>query len=392
MATSNILIIFAVSLFVSFVLSELFHRYNYPRVIGQLLAGILLGIPFIRTVFTPSVMDDISFLADLGIIFLLMLAGMEINIEKLKRSEKSAFIIAVFCALVPFSLGFLFAKYIGYSTIVSLILGICLSLTAEGTTLKVLLDMNVLNTKVGTTILGAGIIDDIFEVIFLSIILIISHESIEKLIWFPIKLVAFIILVYVIFKLMPTLLRLIRKEHSRTATFSIIIIFGLMVAILSQGLELGPIVGAFIAGVIIQMRDKDKHEEREIVKELKVMTFAFIIPFFFINIGLHMNFSALMANIWLVLFVLILAVLGKVVGAMVVTPLTDLSLTQTHIVGWGMNSRGAVELVIAEIARANGLIPIEIYSAVVIMAITTTLMFPFVLRYYVNKHRHALDE
>jgi len=391
LVSSNLLVIFTFSLLVSFLLSELFYRHKYPRVIGQIFAGILLGLPFLRRFLTEEAGRDISFLADLGIIFLLMLAGLEINIEKLKKSEKDALLIAIFSAAIPFTLGFFFAKYVGYSNTVALVLAVSISLTAEGTTLKVLFDLNALNTKIGATILGAGIIDDVFEVIFLSLILIISHKNAEKLALFPIKLILFIVLVYVFFKLVPGIIRVIQRERSRVATFSIILIFGLFVAIISQSLELGPIIGAFIAGVIIQMSNKNRKDEQEIVEELKVMTFAFIIPFFFINIGLHLNIKSLVANLWVAVVVLIIAAAGKILGAMFVTPMTKLSLAQTHLIGWGMNSRGGIELVIAEIARVNGVIPIEIYSAIVITSVTMVLVFPFVLRSVIKKNPHILN-
>lgn len=391
MAVDNILLVFAIALTTSFIVSEIFYRLRYPRVIGAIFSGIILGLPFLKQLFTTSALEDINFLSDLGIIFLLMLAGLEINLRKLRKAEKDAFLIAIFGALIPFTLGYLFMTYIGYSKTVALVLGVCLSLTAEGTTLKVLFDMNALNTRVGTIILGAGIIDDVFEVIFLSIILIISHKNAEKLIWFPMKLVLFVAIVYLIFKIVPAIIRFIQKEKSRVATFTTILIIGILVSVISQELELGPIIGAFIAGIIIQVSIKNKHDELENVEELKIMTFSFIIPFFFINMGLHLDFTSLLTNFWLMVSIMCIAVIGKILGAVIVTPLTDLTLKQTYLIGWGMNSRGAIELVIAEIARVNGLIPIEVYSSIVIMAILTTLMFPIILKKYIKNDRKILD-
>ncbi|NOZ80524.1 MAG: cation:proton antiporter [DPANN group archaeon] len=391
MAIESILIVFGVALTVSFIVSEIFYRLKYPRVIGAIFAGIILGLPVIKQIFSANAFRDINFLSELGIIFLLMLAGLEINLRKLKHAEKDAFLIATFGAIVPLAMGYLFMIALGYSKIIAFVLGICLSLTAEGTTLKVLFDMDALNTRIGTTILGAGIIDDVFEVIFLSAILIIANRDIKNLIWFPAKLVFFIAVIFLVFKLIPLFIRFIQKERSRVATFSTILLIGLWIAIISQGLALGPIIGAFIAGIIIQVSIKNRHEEQENVEELKIMTFSFVIPFFFINMGLHLDFHSLLTNFWLMLSVTCIAIIGKVVGAVMVTPLTDLSLKQSYIIGWGMNSRGAVELVIAEIARINGLIPIEVYSSIIIMAILTTLMFPVVLKRYIKEDRAILD-
>lgn len=387
----DLLTIVAISLAVSFVLSEIFFRFKYPRVIGQILAGIILGIPLFKVIFTPQALSDIAFLADLGIIFLLLLIGMQLNLDKFKKAKKDAIIIAFFCVLIPFIFGFILMKAVGYSNIVAFVVGAAFSLTAEGTKLKVLLDMKALNTKVGIIMLGAGILDDFFEVIFLSIVLILAHKTFATLAWLPVKLVAFVVVVYVTYKLFPFILKIIQKERSRVATFSFILIFALIVAVVSKKLELGPIIGAFIAGIIIHLRDHRKYEYKENVKELEVMTFALIIPFFFINIGLHFDFSILTHSVWLTAMVLIVATVGKLLGALIATPITDLSLRQTHLIGWGMNSRGAIELVIAEIARINNLIPIEVYSAIVFMAIITTLIFPIILKIIISKDRKILN-
>jgi Kef-type K+ transport system membrane component KefB len=381
----NLLLVLALCLFISFILSELFFRLKYPRVIGQIFAGIILSIPLFYRMFNTEIINGINLLSDLGIIFLLMLAGMEINLRKLKESEKDAIFVAIFCAVIPFVLGYVFAVLIGYSKMIGVVLGAALSLSAEGTTLNVLMELGALNTKVGTITLGAGIIDDMFEIVFLSFVLIASHKSFVQLALFPAKLLLFVAIVFMIYKIIPGFIRFIQREKSRITTFSSILLIGILIALLSQSLELGPIVGAFIAGLIIQLSNRNERDEIEIVQELKVMTFSLIVPFFFINIGMHMNFGSLIANIWLVLFVLIIAIVGKIGGALLAVPFTDLSLAQGYVIGWGMNSRGAVELVIAEIARANHLIPIEVYSAIVIMAVVTTLIFPFIIKVYIKK-------
>ncbi|MBR9676155.1 cation:proton antiporter [Candidatus Woesearchaeota archaeon] len=386
----DILTIVAIILTLSFILSEISFRFNYPRVIGQLLAGIILGLPILHLVFTSEVRNNISFLADLGIIFLLLLIGMQLNLDKFKKSGKDSIIIALFCVLVPFILGFIFIKAIGYSTTIAFVVGSAFSLTAEGTKLKVLLEMGVLNTRIGIIMLGAGILDDFFEIIFLSILLIIVHKSYTSLVWLPLKLIAFVGMVYLFYKVFPLLLKIIQKEKSRIATFSFILLFALIIAVISKKFDLGPIIGAFIAGIIIHLSNHKKQEHKENIKELETMTFAFIIPFFFVNIGLNFDFSIFTHNAWLTIMILFIATIGKVLGALISTPFTSLSLKQSHLIGWGMNSRGAIELVIAEVARINNIIPIEIYSAIVFMAITTTLIFPIILKIIISKDREIL--
>src|SRR3989338_5323824 len=371
-------------------MSEIFYRLKFPRVIGQLMAGLIFALPFFKRFITSDAASDISFLSNLGIIFLLLLAGMEINLKQFKKAEKNSFVIAISCALLPFLLGVILMKALDYSNIVAFVAGACFALTAEATKLKVLIDMHVLRSRVGTIMLEAGIIDDMFEVLYLGIILILAHGSIVELGLFPFKLILFIIIAFVSYVYLPKLVRLIHKEHNQEATFSMVLVVGLIIAVISESLGLGPVIGAFLAGVLIQLSDHFKKEEHDIIEELKIFTFAFIIPFFFLNIGLHFDYASIFQNIGLVILVILVATVGKLLGAVIVTPLTDLTLKQTHLIGLAMNSRGAVELIIAEIARKNELIPIEVYSAIVAMAVVTTIIFPIVLRNTISKEKNIM--
>ncbi|MCK4492234.1 MAG: cation:proton antiporter, partial [Candidatus Altiarchaeales archaeon] len=130
----------------------------------------------------------------------------------------------------------------------------------------------------------------------------------------------------------------------------------------------------------------DKIYLREIVENLKMITFGLIVPFFFISIGLHFDVQAIFLDPILLLLILIVATAGKILGSMILTFLSRFNLRQATLIGWGMNSRGTTELIIVEIARSSGLIPIEVFSAVVIMAILTTLAFPIVLKHEIQRY------
>lgn len=387
----NTIVLVAFCLGISLLFSEIFRKFKYPRVMGQILAGIILGIPFIKLLFTAENIRDIGFLSELGIVFLLFLVGLEINLRRLKRASKDALLIAIFGALIPFVFGFLLMKWLGYSNIIASVLGACLALTAEGSKLAVLVEMKVLNTRIGSIMLGAGILDDIFEVLFLALLLVYIKQSKFYLHIVPLSIIAFLLLIFLSLKLIPRLLKSMERERSKISILSTIIVIGFGAAAISQVMGFGAVIGAFIGGAFIQWVTKGRSDSRIGVDKLKVLTFALIIPFFFLNIGLHFDFKSVISAPLLVFLVLIVAVAGKIIGSVIATPLTDLSLRQTTLIGWGMNSRGAIELIIAEIARINNLIPIEIYSVVVVVAVITTLMFPFALKHYLKKYPDIMD-
>jgi len=407
------LIIFTIALAASFLISELFYRLRYPRVLGQILAGMILGLPLIKQLIFPE--GDLSafeLLSELGIVFLLLLTGLEMNYQKLKKVSKDATIIAFFAAIVPFALGFVSVEILGQFGIIpltqvnpatgeilvynlhimALVVGACLSLTSEGTNAELLMELKVLNTKVGSVLMGAGIMDDVFEIGFLALILtLIPGAETTQILFFPLELILFTAIIYLLFKTLPRIMRFIQRENSDVSLFTTTILIGLFVAILSLEFGLGPIIGAFVAGVIIQLSVKDKQEERGIVDNLKVLTLGLIVPFFFIYIGLNFDYTALLTIPLLIVIITIVATIGKILGSMLAHFFSDLSFRQTYIIGCGMNSRGAIELVIAGVAKMNNLISSELFSAIVVMTVITTLLFPLVLRHEIRKNPKVMS-
>ncbi|MFQ5999594.1 MAG: cation:proton antiporter [Candidatus Bathyarchaeia archaeon] len=389
------LVVLPVVLIASFSFNELFKRIGLPPVVGQILAGIILGVPVIKTlIFGPETLLIVDFLSVLGIMFLLLLVGLEIDLKKIMESSKDSILISFGSAFVPLILGFIFLSAMGYDVVASLVFGGALAVTAEGTTVKVLMDANTLNTRLGVIMVTAGAIDDIFEVLFLSIVTILVHGgTFAELAVFPIELLAFAAMAFVSFKIISKVLGYIERKGDDVELFSIVLIFVLIMAILSDALQIGYLIGAIIAGFLLQvsMKSLKKKDEEEIVETTKLITLAFVVPFFFVNIGLNFDFSTLLGNSILLITTIAIAFSGKILGTLVTKPFSSLSTKQLYLVGWGMNSRGAVELVIALLARNYGLIPLEVFSALVAMAVITTLTFPFVLARGIKKNPGIMD-
>jgi Kef-type K+ transport system membrane component KefB len=391
----SVIAVLAIVLGIAFLFNEAFKRLSLPPVVGQILGGLILGIPTIKSfIFQSSESFEIvDLLATLGILFLLLLVGLEIDIEKILQSSKEGVLIALSAAIVPLILGFALLRILGYSVVASLIFGGALSVTAEGTTVKVLMDANALNTRLGAVIVSAGAIDDIFEVFFLSLVTIVGFGgSVFQLVYLPLEFLVFITVALILFKLFSNALRTIERRGD-IELFSLIIIFVLIMATLSEALQMGYLIGAIASGFLLQlsMRRLRKSDEEEMVRATRLITLAFVVPFFFMNIGLNFDYGYLFGNVLLMVLTVVIAFLGKIVGTIIVKPLSRLSVKQLYLIGWGMNSRGAVELVIALLALRHGLITQEIFSALVAMAIITTLVFPFVLQREIRKDPKAME-
>ncbi|NQU78937.1 cation:proton antiporter [Candidatus Woesearchaeota archaeon] len=393
----NFLITITVCLFLAFIFSEIAYRLKMPLVLGQIFAGIIIGIPIIRNTIIGTNSGIIQQLADLGIIFLLFLAGLGVSWNKMYGARKDIILIGVFGSLVPFILGFIMMKLIGFGNVHSLIVGVCMSITSEGTKARILIELKKLNTKIGATMLGAGIIDDVLGLLmFIILTAATGHEIITKNIAYsPIEIIVFIVIIALTFKLLPRLIRFEEREEGEikeVSLFTTVLLLCLLFAIggmLITGTMTGSIIAAFAAGVIIQLSLK-KREEMNIRKHFEIMSLAFIIPFFFIGIGMNFNFSNIALSIPIIIIITITAIAGKLLGVLLTKPFSKLSWKQLHLIGWAMNSRGAVELVIALLALRAGLLTPMLYSAILIMTIITTLMFPIILRKMIKKHPHIM--
>jgi len=395
----EIIAIVPIILIAAFILGEMFKRIGLPSVVGQILAGLLFGVPAIKELLfgEGSALVIIDFLATLGVLLLLFLAGLEIEIDKIKETSRDSILVSLSSALVPFALGFLFITvfFPEYGFLSALIFGGAMMVTSEGTKVKVLMDLNSINTRLGAVMLAAGAIDDIFEVLFLSIVVIFAKGgNLFDLAMIPVEMIIFLIIAYIAFKIMSKVLQhLDKKPGEETGLFSIVMIFVLVLAALSESLNVGYLIGAILGGFLLQISLKEisKRNKREMINVIKLIALGFIVPFFFVNVGLVFDLSTLSSNLPIIAATILIAFFGKMIGTLIVKPVSTLSWKQLYYTGWAMNSRGAAELVIALIAMQYGLISLELFSALVAMSIVTTLIFPPVLARGIKRNPGLMD-
>ncbi len=395
----EIFVLVPLILIVTFVMGFLFKRIGMPAVVGQILAGILLGIPFLRIVLfdSESSLVILDFLAYLGIIFLLFLAGLEIDIEKIRETSRESLLISLSSALVPFGLGFTFMMLVfpSYGWLTALVFGGAMMVTSEATKVKVLMDLNSLNTHLGAIMLAAGALDDIFEVLFLALVAVIGRGGgLLELAVIPVEIVVFAVIAFAFFKVASKVFRYLDKNGgNQTEIFSLVVIFIMVLAALSEGLGIGYLIGAIAGGFILQIAMRNIHEShrKDMIKVTELIALGFIVPFFFANVGINFEFDTLFSSLALLVATVVIAFSGKIIGCMLIKPLSRLTMKQLYYTGWAMNSRGAAELVIALAAKQLGLIPLEVFSALVAMSLITTLTFPPVLARGIRRNPGLMD-
>jgi len=384
-----------VSIVLAFVFSELLVRLKIPRVIGQIAAGIVLGIGAIKGFFfTGSTLEIFSFLAYLGTIFLFFFIGLEINMKRFRDNMNQAALISLLNTSIPFIIGLLIGKFFfGFETIVAVIIGIALSVSSQAISLDVLDEFRMLNTRIGNLIIAAGAVDDVFELVLISgIIMVINAATgVSGLFHVFFNGIVFILIIIAFRRfLVPYLMDKLHDERNPTLLFAGAVMVSLMMAGMAEYLGLDALIGALIAGVLVRQTflAEGRHglfEEHNVAKVMHTMAFGFLVPLFFVWVGLNTNISSLFNNFGFSLLLTLIAIVGTVGGTLLAVLITKGSVAEGLMVGWGVNPKGDVELVIASLALQNYLITVDIYSAIILMALITTIISPIVFRYLMKR-------
>jgi Kef-type K+ transport system membrane component KefB len=373
-------IIFDLFLMIVFakLLAEVFERLRQPAVVGEILAGVLIGPSLLGWV-EPS--EVIGVLAEIGVIFLLFTVGLETKPQAILKVGKKAFIVAVLGVIVPFAAGYLIMYLSGGTSVEAMFLGAAMVATSVGITARVLSGMGLLDAPTARIILGAAVIDDILGLLILAVVKSISTTGVNYLSLAVTAGLAIGFTVLVAGLIAPFLTRVApRIERLKIGDsffiFGLILCLGLSVAAAYIGVA--AIIGAFLAGMALAESSEDNRKMHEQTRGLT----EFLVPFFLVNIGMQLKLEIFRdANvIVLALVVTLVAVLTKLIGCGLAA--LDLGWRRAGQIGIGMVPRGEVGIVVAQIGLT--LVTIEggraiddrLFGVILFMAVATTLIAP----------------
>lgn len=396
-------------LFIILVVARIFGEaaawLNLPSVLGELVGGVLLGIIILLgleplPVF-PIITENPVFVAieNMSIFLLMFTSGMEVRLNQLLQNAKQGIWVAVGGVVVPIGLGIgigiLFIPPSNSQLTQVIFLGIVISITAVAVGIRTLMDIGSLNSRVGSVIVDAAVADDIIGIVLLAVLVSMINTGhfppASELAWLFGKVGAYFAISAVIGLLaLQRLDRYLPKTRAPEMHFTILLIIGLGMAIISELLGIHFMVGAFTAGLLVRAKmalsTKIVVEEEE---KFKAGTIGLFAPIFFGSRGLHLNLAAFGVALPFTLALLGAAIVGKFAGCSVPAKLMGIPLKESLAIGTGMNSRGGVELVIASVALKAGMfnqpqpvpdVVAAMFSSVVIMAIGSSLIVPVGLR------------
>jgi Kef-type K+ transport system membrane component KefB len=361
-------------------------RIGQPSVFGELLVGLLLGPSLLDLTHLGFLTDAhlsevVHHLAEIGVLFLMFMAGLELELADLARNTRVSAFGGILGVLVPVGLGWLTGRAFQLSSNEAIFLGLTLGATSVSISAQTLMELKVLRSRVGLGLLGAAVFDDILVILLLSTFTALMGGSSGAA---AIGLALLKMLVFlgasaaIGLYALPWLTRQVARMHISQGAVALAVVVMLIYALAAEVVGgMAAITGTFLAGLMFG-RTTEKHA---VEHGFSVLAYSFFVPIFFVNIGLQVNIRELdIGALWLMGVVSLMAILGKLLGAGLGARLGGFSLRESYQLGVGMISRGEVGLIVASVGLEAGLLSSAIFSMVVGMVLITTLVTPPLLR------------
>lgn len=401
-----LLLSIAVMLFAAKIFGEIFTKFKQPAVIGEILAGIILGPTVLGTI-SPDIFNflfpqtgptnsALTGLTNISVVLLLLISGMEVDLNVVLKNSSKALAISSFGIIIPFAFGFLTAWFfpftlgigdINLKLVFALFIGTALSISALPVIAKTLMDLNIYKTDVGMMIIASAMINDLIGWLVFSIILGMmgTSESHFNFIQILLFIIAFFVILFVFLRrIIDQAINYIQERWSFPGSIlNFILVLGIAGAAYTQYIGIHAVLGAFLVGIAIGESASLSERVREILNQFVSNIFA---PLFFVSIGLGVNFIANF-DILIVVIILIISILGKVLGSYFGARISRVDSTDSAIIGFGLNSRGTMEIILGLLALQVGIITNQVFVALVLMALITSLVSAPLMNIMLSRRR-----
>jgi len=368
-------------------------KLGQPSVLGELAVGIILGPSVLDMLhwapFTDKHMGEaIAHIAELGVLLLMFIAGLELHLSDLAKSGKVSAFAGSLGVFLPLGMGYGLARAFSFDDQSALFIGLILAATSVSISAQTLMELKVLRSRVGIGLLGAAVFDDVLVVLGLSIFvaLAIGSGGLWGILWIAVRMFLYIgIAAAVGMALFPKLSRKIDNMPISQGLIAFVLVVALFYAWSAEVLGgMASITGAFLAGLLFARSPlKDRIETG-----VSTLAYSLFVPVFFVNVGLAANARLLTGeSLWLLLAMTGVAVVSKVLGSGLGARMAGFSNLESLQLGAGMISRGEVGLIVASVGIAEGMISADIFAVIVGVVIVTTLLTPTLLRTLFAKNK-----
>lgn len=385
MESYSFLLFLAIIMISTKILGLFTRKIHMPAVVGALVAGVILGPSCLNLItLTGDTGVFLEQMAELGVILLMFNAGLETDLSELKKNGVASFVTALIGVIVPLIGGFLgyafffHTDFSDYDEVLKAVfVGVVLTATSVSITVETLREMGKLKGKVGTTILGAAVIDDIIGIIVLTIVTSLKDTSVS-----PITVVLKIVLYFVFIAVLIFVLTKLKvfleeqDEKRRTAIICVALCF-ILSYISEEYFGIADITGAYFAGLMLCTMKVGPY----VARRCEIPSYLIFSPVFFASVGLKVTLGGMDASIWIfAIILLVIAILSKVVGCGLGAKICGCTGKEAFQVGIGMISRGEVALIVAQKGYASGMLDDVLFAPIVLVVIVTTLITPILLK------------
>jgi Kef-type K+ transport system membrane component KefB len=372
----EILFDIAIILIVAKVFGEIAERMRFSSLVGEVIAGIAVG-PLLGLVHPSTFLGQI---ANLGVVFLMFLIGLGTKFDDFKRDIYKGSLLAVAGAALSAVLGFMIGSYVFNNFYAGLVIGAALVSTSTAVSLRSLIDIGEFRTNVYNKITMILTADDVVAILTLA--LMTSYFTFSVEIW---KVAALFFAVIGFFflvltagsRFVPKVLDLFSKLPDEQIMLSIPLVIVFIIAFASENVGIAAVTGAFLTGMAM---NRSNLAESTIAPKVKTIGYGFFIPIFFAYSALILDLSALGTHIWLILLLVVIAALGKFIGAGLLSRVYGLNLREQITIGIGMIPRGEYTIIVAQAALAAAMLTTDIYTIIVAFVLVSIIITPLLLR------------
>ena len=385
MESYSFLLFLAIIMISTKILGLFTRKIHMPAVVGALVAGVILGPSCLNLItLTGDTGVFLEQMAELGVILLMFNAGLETDLSELKKNGVASFVTALIGVIVPLIGGFLgyafffHTDFSDYDEVLKAVfVGVVLTATSVSITVETLREMGKLKGKVGTTILGAAVIDDIIGIIVLTIVTSLKDTSVSP-ITVVLKIVLYFVFIAVLIFVLTKLKVFVEEQDEKRRTAIICVALCFILSYISEEyFGIADITGAYFAGLMLCTMKVGPY----VARRCEIPSYLIFSPVFFASVGLKVTLGGMDASIWIfAIILLVIAILSKVVGCGLGAKICGCTGKEAFQVGIGMISRGEVALIVAQKGYASGMLDDVLSAPIVLVVIVTTLITPILLK------------
>ncbi len=382
----------------TYALGYFLSRFRIPSILAALFVGMALSytpfFPFIHSVIAFE--SVFSFLADLGVLFLLFYIGLQIELREMERSSTDIIWLTILNTIIPFIFGLLAMLFYGYGWAISLVIGMTRMPTAEAVIVPILDEFKMIKTRVGTFIIGAGVLDDIIEVILVGIVSIWigsrAGETHGGIVGLVVGICSFFIISWILYKLIPVIMKKWEpRNQNALMVFSLVVLFGF--GGFGEYVELGMVVGAITAGVIMRPLFENEEKKGELLSTTtQTLSYGFFGVLFFFWVGFNADMEGFLQEPLLAIILYFAGTFGKLFGVLLMVPMKKMRMKEAIIIGVGLDARLTTEIIVAQLLFSASIIDIQLFTALVaassFTAITVPLIFSQLVRFWGKEIYH----